>query len=217
MEKIFIYLTELSSGAAYFIVFGILIACGLGFPLPEDIPLIAAGYLVSDGTMRWVPAILITMAGVLIGDSILFFLGKKMGMKILENTRVQSIFKPEKIRRTKAYFRKYGDKIVFFARFVAGFRAPAFFMAGALKMNYRRFLLLDGLAALISVPLWIILGYAMGYYLGDEIASILKGMKEIKLAVTILIVTVITIFTIRGWLKYQKARKLGMQRRRKAS
>ena len=80
MERLFIYLTDLTSGVAYFIIFGILVACGLGFPLPEDIPLIAAGYLVWDGTIQLVPAFLVTMVGVLFGDSILFFLGAKFGV-----------------------------------------------------------------------------------------------------------------------------------------
>jgi membrane protein DedA with SNARE-associated domain len=145
VEKLFLYLTNLSSNVAYLIIFGILVACGLGFPLPEDVPLIATGYLVWDMTLEAFPAFLVTMLGVLIGDSILFFLGKNLGMKMLEKPRVQKLFRPEKIRRTKAYFRKYGEKIVFFARFVAGFRAVAFFMAGAMKMRYVRFILLDGI------------------------------------------------------------------------
>src|SRR4051812_18478430 len=99
MEKLFIYLTNLSSNVAYLIIFGILVACGLGFPLPEDMPLIASGYLCWDGTMDPFPAFLITCAGVLAGDTILFFLGRKMGIKFLEKEKVQTLFKPEKIRR----------------------------------------------------------------------------------------------------------------------
>jgi len=212
MDKLFIYLTNLSSNVAYLIIFGILVACGLGFPLPEDIPLIAAGYLCWEGTMQWAPTLGVIMAGVLIGDSILFFLGRKMGMRILENSKVQTIFKPEKIRRTRAYFRKYGEKIVFFARFVAGFRAVAFFMAGALKMRFSRFLLLDALAATISVPIWIAIGYGFGYYLGDEIARILESMKHLKTGITLGIFTIASIFVIRYYLKYQKAQREGKVR-----
>ena len=43
MEKLFVYLTNLSSNAAYGIIFGILLACGVGFPLPEDVPLVEIG------------------------------------------------------------------------------------------------------------------------------------------------------------------------------
>src|SRR5687767_3321646 len=111
MERLFVYLTDLSGGVAYAIIFGILVACGLGFPLPEDVPLIATGYLVWDGTMSWTLAIVVTMTGVIIGDTILFFIGRKLGMKILDQGKVQTFLNPAKVRRTKAYFRKYGDKI----------------------------------------------------------------------------------------------------------
>lgn len=206
MDRIFIYLTDLSGNLSYGIIFGILVACGLGFPLPEDIPLIASGYLVWDGTMTWTGAISVTLTGVLIGDTILFFLGRRLGMKVLEQGRIQ-MFTPKRVRRTRAYFRKYGDKLVFFARFVAGFRAAAFFMAGAMRMTFRRFILLDALAALVSVPVWIAIGYAMGYYLGDEISEITKQMHNLKRGISIG-VFVILIFVIgRILIKYRRARK----------
>lgn len=213
MEKLFLYLTDLSSGIAYAIIFGVLIACGLGFPLPEDIPLVAAGYLIWDGTMEWVPAILITMGGVLIGDTMLYYLGHQLGLNILRQKKFQNIFKPEKVRRTRAYFRKYGDKIVFFARFVAGFRAVAFFMSGALHMPYRRFITLDAMAALLSVPLWIILGYYLGHFFGDEITQILKSLKEVKTAVSIVVFSAVVILVLRYFLKYRKAKKAQLSSR----
>jgi membrane protein DedA with SNARE-associated domain len=207
MESLFVYLTNLSSNAAYGIIFGILLACGIGFPLPEDVPLIASGYLVFDGTMLWIPAIFVALTGVLIGDSILFFLGRNMGLRLLEHPGLQAFFKPEKVRRTRAYFRKYGDKLIFFARFVAGFRAATFFMAGAMKMEYRRFIFLDGLAAAISVPLWIAVGYILGYYFEDEISLILKSMKEVKTAVTLVALLIVAIVAFRAFLRVRKTRR----------
>jgi len=206
MEKYFLYLTSLSSHFAYGITFGVLVACGLGFPLPEDIPLIATGYLIWEGTMEWVPSLIVTMSGVLIGDSILFWIGKNAGKSLLKSNRIQTLFKPERIRRTKAYFRKYGAKIIFFARFVAGFRAVAFFMAGAMKVKYHRFILLDGLAALLSVPLWILLGYGFGHWFGDELTKIFKSMKEVKMGVTLLIVLALLVFSVQIYRKYRMAK-----------
>lgn len=206
MDKLFVYLTEMSGGVAYLIIFGILVACGLGFPLPEDVPLIATGYLIWDGTMRWFPAFLVTMGGVLIGDTILFFIGRRLGIKILEQGK---IVKPQKIRRTRAYFRKYGDKLVFFARFVAGFRAAAFFLAGAMKMRYSRFLWWDGLAAILSVPIWIGIGYGMGHYFGDSISQMLESMKHLKnwFSAIILILVVIVGFRVYWQVKRAKQQK----------
>lgn len=207
MERLFIYLTNLSSNIAYLIIFGILIACGIGFPLPEDIPLIASGYLCWDGTMELIPTLFITMLGVGAGDTILFYLGRRMGLRLLQTGRVQALFRPEKIRRTRAYFRKYGEKIVFFARFVAGFRAVAFFLAGTMKMRFRRFIFFDMMAAALSVPLWIAIGYGLGYYLGDEINRILKGMKNVKTGITALVFTALAVFVIRTAVRYHRAKR----------
>lgn len=203
MERLLVYLTNLSSNIAYLIIFGILFACGLGLPLPEDIPLIATGYLIWDGTMRWAPALAVTIIGVLVGDTVLFFLGRKLGKRILRQHKLQGIFPPHRVRRAGAYFRKYGDKLVFFARFVAGFRAVVFFMAGAMKVRYSRFLFFDGLAALISVPAWVILGFGLGHFFGDEISEILKRVKNVKNALTVIILVIVCAVLIR-WYRGRK-------------
>lgn len=207
LEQIFVYLTQLSSGVAYFIILAILIACGLGLPLPEDIPLVAAGYLIWQGTLEWTPTLLVTLIGVLGGDCILFYLGQRIGIQILEKDRMQSIFSPAKVRRTRAYFRKYGDRLIFFARFVAGFRAIVFFMAGALKVKFRRFFLLDGIASLISVPLWVLMGYGLGHFFGAEIERIFTGLKEVKMIALIIIVVVGLAFMIRAYVNYSATKE----------
>src|SRR3989344_2656698 len=106
MDRLFFYLTDLSSGAAYFIIFGILLACGLGFPLPEDIPLVATGYLVWDGTMTWFGALGVSLLGVLAGDTFLYSIGYRLGLNVLNQQKYHRLFPPRKVRRTRAYFRK---------------------------------------------------------------------------------------------------------------
>jgi membrane protein DedA with SNARE-associated domain len=207
MERLLVYLTNLSSNVAYLIIFGILLACGIGLPLPEDIPLIATGYLIWDGTMNWAPAMAVTIAGVLVGDTLLFYLGRKVGKRILRQHKFQTVFPPHRVRRAGAYFRKYGDKLIFFARFVAGLRAVVFFMAGSLKVRYSRFLLLDGLAALISVPAWVVLGYGLGHFFGDQISEILKRVKEVKIAVSIVIGLALVYVGVRFYRNYRSKKK----------
>jgi len=206
MERLFEFLTDLSGGVAYLLIFGILVACGLGFPLPEDIPLIATGYLIWDQTLTWFGGIGVTILGVLIGDSILFLIGNRLGAKIL-NKKKNPLFPPKRVRRAKAYFRKYGPKVVFFARFVAGLRAVVFFMAGSMHMKFRTFILLDFLAALISVPLWIAGGYYLGHLFGDEISSLLIKLKEIKMIITIFISVLIVVVIARSLLQYRNTKR----------
>jgi len=208
MDRLFEYLSDLSGGAAYFIIFGILVACGLGFPLPEDIPLLAGGYLLWAEEATFFTMLAVTMAGVIIGDTILFFLGSRLGLSILNRRGVGRLFNPDKVDRVRAYFRKYGDKIVFFARFVAGIRSVAFFMAGAMHMKYRRFILFDFLAAILSVPIWIGIGYWLGTLFGEDISAFLKSFHKIKGTITGVIAVVVVIVVVRTFLQYRKAKAM---------
>lgn len=208
MDKLFYYLTGLSSNIAYVIIFAVLFACGLGFPLPEDIPLVATGYLIWDGTLTWGGGFAVTIVGVLLGDCLLYYFGSRLGLRIVKSRQPLGFLKPAKVRRTRAYFRKYGDKIVFFARFVAGFRAVAFFLAGATHMKFRRFIIYDTLAAFLSVPIWIGAGYALGHYFGEEIADVLHRMKQFKNIFTFVTLAIAVVVTVRIVLRYRATKKL---------
>lgn len=206
-DSFFEYLTNLTGALAYVIIFLVLVASGLGFPLPEDIPLIASGYLAWEGHTTLLGSFLVSMVGIGLGDSILYWIGRKMGMRLLDPKRPKPMFAPKRVRRVRAYFRKYGEKIVFFARFVAGFRAVAFFMAGALKMRYRNFIFYDGLAALLSVPIWIAIGYGLGHYFGDHIEDILEVIKQFKLWFGVAIAVIVVVVVSRMIYKYRQFKK----------
>jgi membrane protein DedA with SNARE-associated domain len=214
MDRLLDFLLGLSGPGPYFMVFLILLACGLGLPIPEDITLFAAGLLSYYGNANVWAMIGVCFFGVLVGDTIIFTLGAVYGRKLTKKWFFRKILPQERLDLVASKLKHQGNKVIFAARFMPGLRAPVYFTCGTLHVPFRVFFFFDGLAALISVPIWIILGYAMGYYLGDEIASILKGMKEIKLVVTLVIVTIITIVMVRSYFKYQKARKLGNQRKR---
>ena len=62
---------------AYAVIGGVLFACGLGLPIPEDITIIAAGILVALHKISAVGAFVVCMLGVLCGDAVLFFAGRK--------------------------------------------------------------------------------------------------------------------------------------------
>lgn len=208
MERAFVFFTNLTGGGAYGIIFGVLVACGLGLPLPEDIPLVATGYLIWDKTMSISGALLVTLLGVLVGDSILFYLGRKIGPAIFFRQGNRSLFSPKRMSRARAYFRKYGDKIVFFARFVVGLRAATFFVAGAMRMRYRRFVILDGLAAILSVPIWIGLGYFLGFKWGYEIAEILHSLRHYKSTFTTTVLCIVLVALIHTLIKYRKMKRM---------
>jgi membrane protein DedA with SNARE-associated domain len=136
----------------------VLLAAGFGAPIPEDIPLLAAGWLVYKGSADFTLMIATALIGVLLGDTIIFTLGRRYGMRILEHRFLRRMAKPWLLERAQALYDGHGAKMLFAARFMPGFRAVVFLNAGIFKVPYWKFIAFDGGAALISVPVWVWVG-----------------------------------------------------------
>ena len=134
---------------------GLLLLCGLGLPIPEDISLITAGYLAHLGKVEVHTVFLVCFAAVLGGDSIAFMMGRLFGTRMLASRLGHRYFNPKRQRRVRAYFRRYGSKVVFIARFLPGLRFSIFLSAGMLHVAPSTFIVYDSLAALLSVPLLV--------------------------------------------------------------
>ncbi len=153
-------LVNFFSGYGYLAVFGVLILCGLGLPVPEDITLVAGGVISALGNTNVHLMFLIGMIGVLIGDSFVFLLGKFQGEKLLKLKFISKVFTNERYNLVQEKFEKYGKWVIFMARFMPGLRMPIYFTAGlSAKVSFLRFFVTDFLASIISVPVWIYLGY----------------------------------------------------------
>lgn len=152
--------------------FGVLILCGLGLPLPEDVVLISAGALGQIDGRSWVSVSLLMYAGVMIGDSTIFLTGRYLGQRLLATRWFQRYLSPAKQQRVEVRFHRFGSMVLFVARFLPGLRAPVFFTAGSMKVRYWKFLLFDGLAALISVPFFVWLGHWLWAKFHDDLAQL---------------------------------------------
>lgn len=152
---------------SYIGLFSVLIAAGLGVPLPEDIPLLAAGWLVYRGKADLYLMMLTGLAGVMVGDSLIFNMGRKYGMRIVEHKWLRRIAKPWLLEKARLMYANHGAKILFAARFMPGLRSVLFLTAGVFRVPYWKFFVIDGFAALISVPVWVWVGYKFSNYLDD--------------------------------------------------
>lgn len=140
---------------SYLGLFLVLMAAGLGLPLPEDIPLVAAGYLVHLGRADLHLMIATGLFGVLLGDSILFMMGRRYGEQIVQHRWLRRIAKPWLVEKARQKYVQHGAKILFAARFMPGLRSVLFLTAGTFRIPFWKFLAIDGFAALISVPTWV--------------------------------------------------------------
>ncbi|RQK88898.1 DedA family protein [Neisseria meningitidis] len=143
----------------YAAVFFVLVICGFGVPIPEDLTLVTGGVISGMGYTNPHIMFAVGMLGVLAGDGVMFAAGRIWGQKILKFKPIARIMTPKRYEQVQEKFDKYGNWVLFVARFLPGLRTAVFVTAGiSRKVSYLRFLIMDGLAALISVPVWIYLG-----------------------------------------------------------
>ncbi|HUA80709.1 MAG TPA: DedA family protein [Dyella sp.] len=146
--------------SGYAAVFVALMLCGAGLPLPEDITLVAGGVIAGLGYANVHIMAGVTMVGVLLGDAGMFLLGHHFGVHMLQWRPIALLMPPRRYAQMQEKFERYGNRLMFFARFLPGMRTAVYITAGAThRVSFWRFLLLDGVAALISVPFWVYLGY----------------------------------------------------------
>lgn len=172
-------LVELLSGQSLAyggtVVFLILLLCGFGLPMPEDIVLVTGGVIawlaspleevsfremIHDRGLQAMVAI--GVGGILAGDSAIYLLGRKLGSHIAEHRILRRVVPPEKMERVETLLRRRGKAVVMGARFLPGLRAPTYFTVGHARLPYWQFLVFDGLAATVSAPLWVCIGFWFG-------------------------------------------------------
>lgn len=215
-------LVELLSGQSLAVggwfVFGILLLCGFGLPMPEDIVLVTGGVLawlaspleeVSLAAMSrdrgLIVMICVGLAGILAGDSVIYWVGRALGSHVAEHRLLRRIVTPEKLERVESLLRRRGKIVVVVARYLPGLRAPTYFTVGHSRLPYWQFVLFDGLAALVSAPLWV----CLGFWFGSDIERAAREAARFGNYLLAAIAVVLAIVLVR-WLQARRnARRVG--------
>ncbi len=140
----------------------VLILCGMGLPIPEDVALLAGGFLVHRGVIQYPMTLLVALLGVVAGDNLLFFLGRRFGTGLVKYLGIGRPRSQRQIDWLKSFMERHGHRAILYARFVAGLRALVYLTAGTFGVNPLRFFLYDLAGAVISVPIVVTLGYLFG-------------------------------------------------------
>lgn len=190
---------------AYVVIFGIVFSeSGLliGLFFPGDSLLFTAGFLASKnivGTNQnylnlWI-LIGVTFAGAIIGDSVGYSFGHRIGRRIF--TKPDSrFFKKENLEKAERFYEKYGVKTIIIARFVPIIRTFAPIVAGVGKMSYKTFFSFN----VIGGALWSLIIPIAGFYLYKLIPNVDKYL----LLIIILIILVSAIPALTEILKERK-------------
>ena len=184
----------------YLGIFAVLFLGGLGAPIPEELPILAAGALAHEGYMRWWVALPVCLAGVLSGDSVLYWVGYHWGERILEWSIVRRVLTAAREHVLIDAYRRHAAKTVFTARHVMGLRAAAFLTAGIARVPFWKFILVDAAAALLGVPT----GFTLAYLFTDQVDEILRDVRRVERWLTLLALVALAAWI--GVLAWRKSR-----------
>jgi membrane-associated protein len=165
-----------------------------GFFLPGDSLLFITGLFVATG---YVPVslpvllLMLTIAAIL-GDQTGYLIGRSLGKALF--TREESFFfKPEYVRRTKAFYDKYGGSAIILGRFVPIVRTFVPTVAGVAGLEYRKFIGYNVLGGILWINSMTLLGYLPAIILGKEKAELYIKPYVHYIALVIILLSVLPI------------------------
>lgn len=138
------------------------------------------------------------MLGIVGGDSILYFIGRYgIDSNNLVARHIRKVLHSKRRDQVEKHFSRHGNLTLFIGRFIPGVRAMIFALCGISKMPYWRFLVVDGLAGLISVPTLIWLGYWQAKHINWLFEKVAEVKHVIYVVAAIAIVAGVVVYLMR--------------------
>jgi membrane-associated protein len=148
-----------------------------GFVLPGETAVVYGGVLAAAGRVSVALVLLVVIAAAVVGDSVGFEIGRKLGPRLTRAPVLRNHV--ERLEAAQAYLRKRGGRAVVMGRFTAFLRAVMPALAGASRMEYRRFLVFNAAGGILWGGACVLLGYfaahsisQVTHYLGLTSAAI---------------------------------------------
>lgn len=156
------YVIELINNYGYIILFTVLLLELIAFPLPGELMMTYCGFLVYQSKMNWFISILVATAAVIIGITIAYFIGAKLGTKFFDKYGSYFHLGPKQMEKTSRWFQSSGNILLILAYFIPGVRHITGYFSGITEISYKRFAINAYFGALLWTSTFISLGKVLG-------------------------------------------------------
>jgi membrane protein DedA with SNARE-associated domain len=184
--------------AVYVFIFVFMYMSSFGVPIPEEIVLLTVGFLahmaahpeIYPPDVPGAPGVNVHVAAwacfvaVLSSDVLVYGLGRRFGPRILAFGPVRKVLTDERRIAVDKWTLRLGPWAAGVFRFTPGIRFPGHLSCGILGVPWHKFLMVDGLAALVSVPTQV---YLVAAY-GREILDLVRKYQPVAIGVVALVV-----------------------------
>ncbi|RKY92715.1 MAG: DedA family protein [Ignavibacteriae bacterium] len=170
-------------------------------PSPSDFVVVVGGSLIATGSINFIPTLILTTLGTVIGFMVLFYLGSTVDKRVIHSGKYRFI-PIDAINKVEIWFKKYGYGIILANRFMPGTRAVISFFAGLSHLEVKKTIIL----ATISAFAWNALILYLGYIFGDNVELVdhyLTTYTNIVIGITVVIAL---FFITRFYLRRKKSK-----------
>ena len=166
--------TSLISHNGYMLLAAICLAEAIGLPVPAALAILTAGAVAAYGQLHFYLVFLIALAAMLVGDVVLYYLGRVSGWALLGLLCRLSANPETCILRSAEYFYRRGKLTLLFAKFIPGINTMSPPLAGSMRMRPEQFLAFDSMGATLYVGAYAIAGYVFS----DALRAITRGVRS---------------------------------------
>jgi len=189
-------------GGFWFLLFVVFSETGLfvGFFLPGDSLLFTAGLLTATGIIK-IPIYFVETGiclAAISGNSTGYAFGKRAGRAIFKRKK-SLFFKPRHLKAAKEFYERHGGKAIILGEFLPIIRTFAPIVAGAVELEYKKFIWFNITGAILWSCTMVLSGYFLGRYV--------SGTKEYLQYIIIFLIVITAIPILRTFLKEKKRQK----------
>lgn len=183
---------ELINNYGYIILFFALTLELILLPLPGELIMTYCGFLVYRGDMDLLLSILAATSGVILGITISYIVGSRLGERFFRKYGLYFHLGPSRLEQVSSWFDTYGTKLIFLAYYIPGIRHFTGYFSGIMKLSYKKFALNAYLGALVWTSTFILLGN----FLGLNWYKFHNYSKEFTIVIISLAASILLIFYI---------------------
>lgn len=199
-EEIFLSLGTFNPYLIYAVLLVIPFIENIFPPSPSDLIVVLGGSLIVQGTIHFIPALIVTTIGSELGFLLLYYFGMQTDKKLVRKGKLKFI-PIESLETAEKWFAKYGFFIILFNRFISGIRSIISFFAGLSELEFYRTLTLSTISAL----LWNIILLSLGIIFGENIALADNAMNTYSSIIFIVLTGMSLFFVIKFFWKKKRA------------
>lgn len=194
------HLVSLIAHHGYLVVFAVVLAEAIGLPVPAAPALVAAGAAVASGVLSGPLVLVYAIVAMLLGDLLLYFLGRHTGWALLSFLCKVSVNPESCILRSAESFYKRGRTTLVVAKFIPGINTMAPPLAGSMKMRLVPFLEFD----LLGAVLYALAFGTLGFLFRDFLVTLARGFEAAGRAVETALVFAAVMYLIYRVSVYRK-------------